>query len=87
MENKYRKFPCPCCGYYTLDDKADNTFQICPVCYWEDDGVQLNDIDYKYGANNVSLREARTNFKKYGAIEKQFLKFVRLPKQDELKTD
>lgn len=81
--NKYGKYPCPCCGYYTLENKADNTFQICPVCYWEDDGVQLSDIDYKGGANTVSLREARKNFEKYGAIEKQFIEFVRFPLQDE----
>lgn len=81
--NKYGKFPCPCCGYYTLKYKPDNTFQICPVCYWEDDGIQLHDIDYNGGANTVSLREAKINFEKYGVIERQFIKFVRPPLQDE----
>lgn len=81
--NKYGKFLCPCCGYYTLEKKANNTFQICPVCYWEDDGIQLHDIDYKDGANKSSLREARINFEKYGAIEEQFIEFVRPPLEDE----
>ena len=83
--NKYGKFPCPCCGYYTLKYKADNTFQICPVCYWEDDGIQFHDIDYDGGANTVSLREAKINFEKYGVIERQFIEFVRPPLQDEKK--
>ena len=78
-----RKYKCPCCGFYTLDDKADNTFQICPVCYWEDDGVQLNDPYYEGGANVVSLYQARENFKNYGAIEVRFKKLVRLPFETE----
>jgi len=80
---KYSKFSCSCCGYHTLETKADNTFQICPVCYWEDDGIQLHDIDYIGGANNVSLREAKMNFKKYGAIEKRFTEVVRPPLKEE----
>ena len=26
---------CLCCGYRTIDVRGD--YQICPVCYWEDD--------------------------------------------------
>ena len=47
--NIFGKYKCPCCGFYTLKDKADNTFQICPVCYWEDDGVQFHDPNYQGG--------------------------------------
>ncbi len=78
------KYQCPCCGYYTLISKAENSFQICPVCYWEDDGVQLNDIDYEGGANKISLKQARLNFKKIGAIEEKYLKDVRHPLEDEM---
>ncbi len=28
--------PCPCCRYETLTEHA--TFEMCPVCWWEDDG-------------------------------------------------
>jgi Cysteine-rich CPCC len=82
MENKcnrYGKFQCPCCEYYTLDEQPNNTFQLCPVCYWEDDGVQLNDPEYEGGANRVSLNQARINFKKNGVSELQFKRRVRLP--------
>lgn len=81
--NKFNKHQCPCCGYYTLEKKADNTFQICPVCYWEDDGIQLHAPDYEGGANGVSLNQARGNFKRYGAVEKPFKSLVRKPNEDE----
>jgi hypothetical protein len=79
------KYKCPCCGYFTLNQKADNTFQICLVCYWEDDGVQLNDPNYEGGANRISLNEAKKNFEEFGAIEKRFVTQVRPPNKDEVK--
>ena len=36
------------------------------VCFWEDDGVQFNDPDYEGGANEVSLRQARDNYREIG---------------------
>lgn len=82
--NRFNKYQCPCCGYYTLETQPDNTFQLCPVCYWEDDGIQLHDLDYTGGANRVSLNQARENFKNFGAIEEQFKALVRAPNEDEL---
>lgn len=82
--NSFGNYKCPCCEYYTFDEQASGTFQICSVCYWEDDGVQLNDPTYRGGANVVSLNEARENFKKFGAIEERFKRFVRPPERDEL---
>lgn len=77
------KYKCPCCGFYTLNHKADNTFQLCPVCYWEDDGVQLHDPNYQGGANSISLIKAMENFKNFGAIEERFIKYVRPPFEEE----
>ncbi|MBQ6093927.1 MAG: hypothetical protein IJL09_00855, partial [Lachnospiraceae bacterium] len=34
-EEKGKKFRCPCCGFYTLEEVG--TYEVCPVCYWEDD--------------------------------------------------
>ena len=81
--NTIGNYKCPCCGFYTLNEKADNTFQICPVCYWEDDGVQLHEPDYEGGANNVSLMQAKENFKSFGAIEKRYKEYVRPPLEEE----
>ncbi|MEV5113035.1 hypothetical protein MRBL20_001149 [Peribacillus frigoritolerans] len=35
------KYTCPCCGYKTLDEEPPGTYDICSICFCEDDGVQL----------------------------------------------
>ncbi len=79
-----RKYKCPCCGYYTFEEPINNTFNICPVCFWEDDGVQLFKPDFNGGANSPSLNEAKKYFAKFGACEKRFVENVRKPKENEL---
>ena len=78
------KFACACCEYLTLDEQPPGTFQICEVCFWEDDNVQFDDPDYRGGANEVSLNEARATFLRIGASEEQFLSKVRRPLPSEL---
>lgn len=65
-----------------MSEAESGTFEICPVCFWEDDSVQFNDIDFAGGANKESLREARENFKKFGVSSLKFSKYVRAPKPD-----
>ncbi|MCB2299517.1 CPCC family cysteine-rich protein [Clostridium tagluense] len=55
-------YACPCCGYKTLSEKPPGTYEICRVCYWEDDGLQYGDPDCEGGANQESLRVAQKNF-------------------------
>ncbi|MBU3129945.1 hypothetical protein LGL55_19455 [Clostridium tagluense] len=55
-------YACPCCGYKTLSEKPPGTYEICKVCYWEDDGLQYGDPDCEVGANQESLRVAQKNF-------------------------
>jgi len=69
----------------TFSEKLSGTYEICPVCYWEDDAIQNNDFKYIGGANEVSLEQAKSNFKKYGAIESKFMKDVRGPLINEIK--
>lgn len=38
------KYTCPCCGYRTLEEPP-GTFDICEICFWEDDGVHFDDPD------------------------------------------
>lgn len=75
-------YPCPSCGYLTLSEIPPGTFEICEVCGWEDDNVQYFHHD-KLGANHVNLKDARNNFKLYGAIEKDY-KEVRKPFPEEI---
>jgi hypothetical protein len=66
-----------------LGEQPPGTFEICPVCFWEDDDSQVRDPEYAGGANAVSLREARRNFADFGAITSEFKAKVREPSDDE----
>jgi len=74
---------CPCCRYKTLKERG--AFEICPVCYWEDDGQDDKDADVVRGGPNgkLSLAQARANFKKLKAADKKFISKVRDPKPSE----
>lgn len=48
---------CPVCGEYTFEDV--DSYDICPVCGWEDDGYFSGG-----GANEMSLDEAIADFQK-----------------------
>lgn len=83
------KYKCKCCGYYTLTEEpvnpdiAPGTFEICPVCYWEDDSLQYLHPDMRGGANDVSLNEAKKNFLEFGAIEKRYVQYTRKATEEE----
>jgi hypothetical protein len=48
---------CPCCGYRTLPSRGD--YELCPVCWWEDDGGE----PWEYsGPNGQTLVEAQQAF-------------------------
>lgn len=79
------KFTCPCCGYKTLDEAPPGTFDICEICFWEDDNIQFDDPDYEGGANVPSLRQAQKNFVEFGAYRKDRLELVREPNEKDLK--
>lgn len=34
-----KKYKCLCCGYQTLDTRGE--YDICPVCFWEDDAYLI----------------------------------------------
>jgi hypothetical protein len=53
---------CPICGYYTLD--ADEPYNICPICDWEDDPIQTDDPNFWGGANDLSLNDYREQWLK-----------------------
>lgn len=53
---------CPCCGYPTIEQR--NWWEICQICWWEDDGQDDGDADKVMGGPNydLSLTKARENF-------------------------
>lgn len=57
---------CNCCDYFTLSERGG--WEICPVCFWEDDGFGQKELDFPSGANHgLTLREGRINFNQLGA--------------------
>ncbi len=66
---------CPCCDYVSLPERGE--WLIRPVCYWEDDGQDLDDLDRRSPPNHgLTLREARENFRSFGASKIEMLPHV-----------
>jgi hypothetical protein len=74
--------PCPCCGHLVFDDPP-GSYDICPICFWEDDQVQLRWPSSGGGANRLSLIDSQHNYQQFGAIEERFTNQVRSATADE----
>lgn len=71
-------FACPCCGYATLEEPS--SYEICDICFWEDDGQDDPDADgFIGGPNHLPLTEARVNFLTIGACDPKDKAHVRSP--------
>lgn len=57
MENRYK---CPCCGALSLDEERD--WDICELCWWEDDPYQSDNPDSDGGPNHSSLNKCKNKF-------------------------
>ena len=75
-------FPCPCCGHLVFAEPP-GSYDICPVCFWEDDIVQLRWPDMAGGANGPSLVEGQRNYQRLGAMEARFMDNVRRASPEE----
>lgn len=66
---------CPCCDYISLAERGN--YLICRICFWEDDGLDVDELDVSSVANTgITLREGRHNFKAFGACELAMKKHV-----------
>jgi uncharacterized Zn finger protein (UPF0148 family) len=69
MENKKLfDVKCPVCGETIISEEGE----ICPVCGWEHDVVQLEDPDLAGGANEMSLNQYRKWFASQRAENPKF---------------
>ncbi len=68
---------CPCCKYKTLSARGHD--EICPVCFWHDDGQDDEDSDTVLGGPNkdLSLTQGRKNFERLGACNAKYIEYVR----------
>ena len=77
---KTGRYPCPCCGCYTIETpKMD---EICPVCFWEDDAFMVCGTE-RSECNHMTLEQGRRNYQKFGACDEDMVKHVRLPEPEE----
>ena len=67
--------PCVCCGYLTAGELGSS--EICAICFWEDDLVQLRFPEMSGGANKPSLLEAQRNYAEISACEQRLVRYVR----------
>ena len=57
---------CPVCKTLSFSSPDfPGSYFICAECGWEDDNLQYYDPGYEGGANDVSLNQARENYKLY----------------------
>lgn len=60
---------CPCCGYRTIGERGN--YDICKVCWWEDDGQDNQHSEKIMGGPNygISLVIGRYNYLIYGLYD------------------
>ena len=75
-------YPCPCCGHRVLG-AMPGSYEICPICFWEDDGIQFRWVAMAGGANKVSLIEAQRDYQDFGAGHDPGRRCARPPTEDE----
>ena len=66
---------CGCCFYKTLT--TINEYEICSVCFWENDGsYSLGNVDEYSDVNKMSIKEGRRNFIKIGVHSVEFEEYL-----------
>ena len=60
-------YPCKLCNTPNQCCEEENSFCICTVCGWEDDGVQ-SDFPNELGANNITFEDAKARWERGEAI-------------------
>jgi len=73
MSDTKELFACPCCDYLTLSECG--MYEICEVCFWEDDGIQ--DPDGYSMPNHLFLVQGQENFLKLGACDEHAVSLVK----------
>lgn len=77
-----KSYACLCCGYLTLPQPPPGTWDICPVCFWED-----VPIDAGWIQNQVALRQAQRTFLQIRASHEDWLEDVRPPAAAEARSN
>lgn len=68
MNDRSKQHTCPACGFLTRENPEYGSYDMCDICDWEDDPLQLVEPTYAGGANTPSLFDWQQNI-----IENQLL--------------
>jgi hypothetical protein len=72
-------FPCPCCGWIVFVEEP-GSYDICPICEWEDDLSQLRFPTT--GGANIPLVDAQAEFAervRWGVLDPSAMGYRREP--------
>lgn len=72
---------CACCGYRTIGNRGQ--YEICPVCFWEDEGMTGAELGAYSWPNHMTLGQGQEAFRTLGACGARFVRLVRAPKPEE----
>lgn len=72
---------CPCCGHHSVHEPFG--YDLCWICFWEDDPHELRWPDWDGGANSKTLIESQQTYAEIGAMDEVFLGKVRQPTEAE----
>lgn len=79
-----KRYACPCCGYYTFPaPKEEAIAYICPVCFWENDVFDPEPDAPSDENGGMALLEGWENYKKWGAVQENFIRHIRKPLPEE----
>ncbi len=72
---------CPCCGRRTIEERGH--YDICRICWWEDDGQDNSDADIIMGGPNyeISLTQGRYNFLIHGIYDPKREDLIKLQEE------
>ncbi len=71
------KNACPICGYHTLEERFN--YEICTICFWEDDTQVKLTEDLFSEANKLKVSEAQVNYMLHGVVDGNYKDNARKP--------
>jgi hypothetical protein len=72
-----KRLQCPCCENFTVDSDDEKIVDICDVCFWQYDDITHELPDRNIGANHITLRQAKDNYRQYKVCKIEFIHLVR----------
>jgi len=84
MNSTTEKFSCPCCGHLTISGPTPGSWEVCPVCFWED---SIGSEDSWGAGGEDDLMLAQRAYLKMGASHADWLGKVRAPLPEEMRSE